>query len=135
MPASRGSNGAVLIGSDQMAFVTQWSLGSAQEVADTTSLGDTDRTHIPVLRATTGSFQGHFDISDTAQAAMYSQIVSSSDLLTVTLVLIYNNTAGSVAGYTGTATLTNIEITDQVDNTVQFSADYEYSGGVTAYTT
>lgn len=136
MAVLRGAGGAVLVGTDVVAEVESWTMDHVLELADTTALGDKDRTFDTyTLRNTTGSMSVKFNSTDTAQIAINAQIVSGATPAVVTLVLLTNNTVGSKAGYTGSAWLTGLGITTGVDSAIMENVSFQYSGGVTAYTT
>jgi hypothetical protein len=58
--ASSGSGTASAVVS-----LTTWSLDMTQDRLDTTSFGDTNKTYVVGLRDVTGTFEGHWDDSET----------------------------------------------------------------------
>ena len=79
-----GINGVLFFGSGTNpteggcdAKVKNWQWSTTQEVLDTTSLCDTDRTLVPSTRSTSGSCRLHYYGSNSAASKLINKIVKT----------------------------------------------------------
>lgn len=127
MAAIAGKGGKVVIGSDTVAFVENWTLNIGDEALETTGLGASARTYIgrALYEATADLTWRALDNSDTATAAIRAAALTNSG--SVTLKLYQDGTKY----WTGTAFLTSFSQDTSVDGLVGGSCSATYSGGVT----
>lgn len=131
MAILRGAGGGLVFdGGAADAVVTQWTMDHNVELADTTAMGDKDRTFDTyTLRNTTGSGSAYYDPGNAGIAKLDDYIVSSTTPASAVLRL---ETVDGSAGYTGTAWISGITLGASVDGVITFNFNYQYTGGVTA---
>ena len=135
MGVRAGKDGSIKDGSNTIGYIDSWQFDQSVDLHDVTAIGDDDRKYVAGLRDSTVTFQGTFDSTNAGQAAVIGEILSTASVSTHTLVLIYNNATGSVAGYTGSAFINAKSIGSPKDGKQSFSGSATYSGGVSAYST
>jgi len=127
MAAIAGKGGLVKVGTtNTVAEVTSWTNDIAIDMLDSTSLGDDWREYVAGLAGATGSVECNWDVvTDTnGQAAFQTAALAGT---TVTLDLYVNATNY----YSGTAYISNVSISDPVDDLVTCTFDFQYTGAVT----
>jgi len=87
MAAIAGKGGKVMVGSDTVAFVENWTMGISNEALATHGLGATARTFIGLsLPEGTGTVQWRaLDNSDTASAAIRAAALANATPITLKL--------------------------------------------------
>ena len=135
MATIHGKDGAVMSGGSEVATIDNFTLTVDIENADVSSYGADDRAFIGGMRNASGSFSGSFNTTDAAQTAIRGQFSSTGTVAATTVVLLTNNATGSKAGYTGTAYFTNLSINSDVGDKLGFSANVQFTGGVSIYST
>jgi len=120
-----GNDGVVKVGVNTVAEVTSFSLTEGANTADDTALGDTSQSHLVGTLNWSGSISCFWDDADTTgQGAM-------TNGASVTLVLLREGSAVGAAEYTGTATITSIESSNENDSTVTASFSFTGNGDLT----
>ena len=135
MAEIHGKDGAVMSGGSEVASIDSFTLNVDIETADITAYGNNDRRFLGGIRNASGSISGTFHSTDAAQVAVRNQFSSTGTVASTTVVLLTNNTTGSKAGYKGTAYFTNMSLGSDIGDKVSFSANVQFSGGVSAYST
>lgn len=121
----KGNKGKVLIGTDQVVPIRDWSLSVESATEDITVKGD-DWTEIcRLLRSWSGSFSGFFDYTDSGVSAIMDYIFTSEEDY-VTLYLYLDDTHY----FTGNAIL-NFSLDNPVDAPVGMTIDFTGSGPLT----
>ena len=128
MPVHKGSEGAIKIGSNQIAEVKSYSLDESADTIETTSMGDAARTHLSSLTSFSGSVDCMWDETDTnGQTAL---AVGS----TVTLLWYPEGSASGATYYSGSVIVTGKNITGSFDGLVEASIAIQGSGAITTAT-
>lgn len=123
--ALAGKGGTVYIPGTPLtpiANVHTWSLTVDAGNYDASVLGDTWRHFIPGLRGWNGAINGYFAVTTdpTGQLVLYNAILGGTSV-----VLVMQTTPGG-ASYEGTANITQIAISDPVDNLI--TLDFTFVG-------
>lgn len=126
MAAIDGKGGSAKIGANTIAEVTSWTMDIAIDMLDSTSLGDSWREFIAGLAGATGSVEVKWDIPNDAngQTALQTAALAGT---TVTLNLYVNATNY----YSGSAYVSNLNVSDPVENLVTATFDMQFTGEVT----
>ena len=128
MPVHKGSEGAIKIGSNQIAEVKSYSLDESADTIETTSMGDAARTHLSSLTSFSGSVDCMWDETDTnGQVAL---AVGS----TVTLLWYPEGSGTGATFYSGSVIVTGKNITGSFDGLVEASIAVQGSGAITTAT-
>ena len=127
MAAHKGSEGTVHVGTDAIAEIRSYSVEETSDTVETTSMGDTARTHLASLTSFSGSIDVFWDEVDTAQIAL---TVGTS----VTIKFYPEGTASSAKYYTGTAIVTGVSRSASFDGMVQASISVQGTGALTLAT-
>ena len=127
MAVHKGSEGAIKIGSNQIAEVKSYSLDESADTIETTSMGDAARTHLSSLTSFSGSVDCMWDETDSSQNAL---AVGS----TVTLLWYPEGSATGATYYSGSVIVTGKNITGSFDGLVEASIAVQGSGAITTAT-
>jgi predicted secreted protein len=127
MAAHKGSEGTVHVGTDAVAEIRSYSVEETSDTVETTSMGDTARTHLASLTSFSGSIDVFWDEVDTAQIAL---AVGTS----VTIKFYPEGTASSAKYYTGTAIVTGVSRSASFDGMVEASISVQGTGALTLAT-
>lgn len=127
MPVHKGSEGAIKIGSNQIAEVKSYSLDESADTIETTSMGDAARTHLSSLTSFSGSVDCMWDETDTGQTGL---AVGS----TVTLLWYPEGSGTGATFYSGSVIVTGKNITGSFDGLVEASIAVQGSGAITTAT-
>lgn len=127
MAAHKGSEGTVHVGTDAIAEIRSYSVEETSDTVETTSMGDTARTHLASLTSFSGSIDVFWDEVDTAQIAL---TVGTS----VTIKFYPEGTASTAKYYTGTAIVTGVSRSASFDGMVEASISVQGTGALTLAT-
>lgn len=129
MAAIQGKGGKIMVSSDTVAFVENWTLGISNEALQTTGLGATARTFIGQdLPEGTGTAQWRaLDNSDTASAAIRAAALSNASPITL---LLYESATKYWSGSEG-AIITSLGQETPVEGLVTGSFGFTLSGTIT----
>jgi hypothetical protein len=120
-----GNSGEVLVSTNQVAEVVDFSMSKAVNVADDTVIGDTWQSHKTGTQNWSGSVNCFWDKTDTtAQGAM--TIGASVDLH----LIPEGSTAGNI-DFNGTVTITGIEMSTANDSIVTANFSFQGNGALT----
>jgi len=110
---------------DITAYVTSVTMPREIDTAETSCMGDTDKSFLAGLKGANISIEGKFD--PTVDAHLDG--IAGDD----GIIFEYypqGNSAGKVK-YTGSCILTSYEVSESVDDAGSFSAEFQISGAVT----
>ena len=128
MATFTGSDGVILVGTDQIAEVRSYSIDETMDTLEDTAMGDTSRTYKTSLKSFSGSADVFFDDTDTAgQGAL---TVGSE--VTVN-VQFEGNTTGDHK-MSGTVLITGRTISASFDGMVEASISFQGTGALTEST-
>jgi predicted secreted protein len=127
MAAHKGSEGTVHVGTDSISEIRSYSIEETSDTVETTSMGDTARTHLASLTSFSGSIDVFWDEVDTAQIAL---TVGTS----VTIKFYPEGTASSAKYYSGTAIVTGVTRSASFDGMVEASISVQGTGALTLAT-
>ena len=127
MGLHKGSEGTVHVGTDAVAEIRSYSVEENADTLETTSMGDTARTHLASLTSFSGSLDVYWDEADTAQIAL---TVGTS----VTIKFYPEGTASSAKYYSGTAIVTGVSRSASFDGLVEASISVQGTGALTLAT-
>lgn len=128
MATFTGSDGVILVGTDQVAEVRSYSIDETMDTLEDTAMGDTSRTYKTSLKSFSGSADVFFDDTDTAgQGAL---TVGSSVTLNVQFE---GNTLGDHK-LSGTVLITGRTISASYDGMVEASISFQGTGALTEST-
>jgi len=128
MATFSGSDGVILVGTDQVAEVRSYSIDETMDTLEDTSMGDTSRTYKTSLKSFSGSADVFFDDTDTSgQGAL---TVGTSATLNIQME---GNTYGDHK-LSGTVLVTGRTITASFDGLVEASITFQGTGALTEST-
>ena len=127
MSIHKGSEGTVHVGTDAVAEIRSYSIEESADTLETTSMGDSARTHLASLTSFSGSIDVYWDEADTAQTAL---TVGTS----VTIKFYPEGTASSAKYYSGEAIVTGVSRSASFDGLVEASISVQGSGVLTLAT-
>jgi len=128
MATFTGSDGVILVGTDQIAEVRSYSIDETMDTLEDTAMGDTSRTYKTSLKSFSGSADVFFDDTDTAgQGAL---TVGSEVTLSVQFE---GNTTGDHK-MSGTVLITGRTISASFDGMVEASISFQGTGALTEST-
>lgn len=127
MAIHKGSEGTVHVGTDAVAEIRSYSVEETSDTVETTSMGDSARTHLASLTSFSGSLDVFWDEEDTAQIAL---TVGTS----VAIKFYPEGTASSAKYYTGTAIVTGVTRSASFDGMVEASISVQGTGALTLAT-
>jgi len=128
MATFSGSDGVILVGTDQVAEVRSYSIDEQMDTLEDTSMGDTSRTYKTSLKSFSGSADFFFDDTDTSgQGAL---TVGTSATLNIQME---GNTSGDHK-LSGTVLVTGRTITASFDGLVEASITFQGTGALTEST-
>ena len=122
-----GKEGHVAIGANQIAEIRSWSLSIEGKTVDSTSIDNTDNweSHQHTTKAWSGKVDCFWDESDTnGQVA-----IDVGDSVTLNLYPEGDDTGDNF--YTGTATVTSIDVNSSHDGMVEASFSFQGNGTLT----
>ena len=124
-----GRNGYLSIdGTDISSYTDSKSLDRVRDTLETTAFGDTDRAYISGLRGYSISMSGPWDPTGDGV------LDGADDGATVAFVFgPEGNTTGDIQ-YSGSALISNYNISTSVDGRVEWSATFQPTGTVTRAT-
>ena len=125
MATFSGSDGVILVGTNQVAEIRSYSIDETMDTLEDTAMGDTTRTFKASLKQFSGSADVLFDDTDTSgQGAL---TVGSSVTINVQME---GNTTGDHK-LSGTALVTGRTISASYDGLVEASISFQGSGALT----
>ena len=128
MATFTGSDGVILVGTDQVAEVRSYSIDETMDTLEDTAMGDTSRTYKTSLKSFSGSADVFFDDSDTAgQGAL---TVGSE----VTLNVQFEGNTSGDHKMSGTVLITGRTISASFDGMVVASTSFQGTGALTEST-
>jgi len=127
MGIHKGSEGTVHVGTDAVAEIRSYAVEETSDTVETTSMGDSARTHLASLTSFSGSIDVFWDEADTAQIAL---TVGTS----VTIKFYPEGTASSAKYYSGTAIVTGVSRSASFDGLVEASISVQGTGALTLAT-
>lgn len=128
MATFSGSDGVILVGTNQVAEVRSYSIDETMDTLEDTSMGDTSRTYKTSLKSFSGSADVFFDDTDTSgQGAL---TVGTSATLNIQME---GNTSGDHK-LSGTVLVTGRTITASFDGLVEASITFQGTGALTEST-
>jgi len=124
MATFSGSGGTVLVGSDAIGEIKNYTIDETMDTLEETSMGDTSRTYKASLKTFSGSCDVMFDDTDTAQQAMTvgSEVTMSFQM--------EGNTTGDHK-LSGTVLITGRSISASFDGLVEASLSFQGTGALT----
>ena len=128
MATFSGSDGVILVGTDQVAEVRSYSIDETMDTLEDTSMGDTSRTYKTSLKSFSGSADVFFDDTDTSGQGGLT--VGTSATLNIQME---GNTSGDHK-LSGTVLVTGRTITASFDGLVEASLTIQGSGALTETT-
>ena len=127
MAIHKGSEGTVHVDTDAVAEIKSYSVEETSDTVETTSMGDSARTHLASLTSFSGSLDVLWDEEDTAQIAL---TVGT----TVTLKFYPEGTAASAKYYEGSAIVTGVTRSASFDGLVEASISVQGTGALSLET-
>ncbi len=124
MGAVLGKDGYFKIGADAVGYVDNWSASISVGTTEVPELGKDYKNREYTVRDFTGSFSGTLDLADTAQSAIYNSMLSGGTLAKSELHLGLS----ADKELTGTALITNFDISVPAEDKVTFSCSFEADG-------
>jgi len=128
MATHTGSEGTVLLSTNEIAEIRDYSIEETGDTVEDTSMGDGTRTFKHTLRSWTASVNCWWDEADTD-----GQLTLIPGATVTITVLPEGNTSGDVS-YSGTAIVTGRTITASFDGMVEASFTAQGTGPLTEST-
>jgi len=125
MATFSGSDGVILVGTDQVAEVRSYSIDETMDTLEDTSMGDSARTYKTSLKSFSGSADVFFDDTDTSGQGGLT--VGTSATLNIQME---GNTTGDHK-LSGTVLVTGRTITGSFDGLVEASITFQGTGALT----
>jgi len=134
-----GRDGRLLLGSDTLVKVTNWTLQADLETLETTTLGDNQRNYVPGVQSFSGSASllYYVDADNTNDAStllrklVRTGNVTTSDTVSLTLRLTSDQGNNDV---TLTAYITSVSIGASVGEVVSAQINFQATGALTTAT-
>lgn len=134
-----GRDGRLLLGSDTLVKVTNWSLQADLETLECTTLGDSQRNYVPGVQSFSGSASllyyldtdGTNDASILLQKVIKTNGITTADAVTLTLRFANGSTNNDV---TITAYITSATIGASVGEIVKAQINFQGTGALTTVT-
>ena len=123
MAAVAGKGGKVMISSDTVGSVKNWSLEIGADMLNTESLGDSWKEVIVGLKEWTATVEVDWDMSDTAQVAIQNALLNGTSVA----LKLYTNGSNY---YSGTAYVNGASVETPVDDLVSASLELTGSGAL-----
>ena len=124
-----GSEGLVKVGgTNTVAEVRSWSLSHESETIEDTSMGDSFRSHKAGLQSWSGSCDVYFDEADT------NGQVALTPGASLTVGFYPEGADSGDTFYSGTALVTSVEKSAELDGMVEASISLQGVGGLTTAT-
>lgn len=131
-----GRDGRLLLGSDTLVKVTNWTLQADLETLECTTLGDSQRNYVPGVQSFSGSASLLYyvdtdntnDASTLLQKLVRTSGVTTSDTVSLTLRLTDGGTNNDV---TLTAYITSASIAASVGEIVSAQISFQGTGALT----
>ena len=127
MATFTGSDGVILVGTDQVAEVRSYSIDETMDTLEDTAMGDTAKSYVASFKDFSGTVETYFDDTDTAQ-----NNCTAGDSITLNLQM-EGNTSGDHK-LTGSAIVTSRSIGVSSDGIVTATYSFQGSGGLTETT-
>jgi len=124
MAVFSGSRGMVYSGASQVANVTSWSLTVEADNLDSSAMGTEWRTFITGIKQWSGTIDAHWDLTDTAQKALFDALTGST---LVSLKLYVDSTRN----FSGTAAITSADTTSPFDGIETITFNFQGNGALT----
>lgn len=115
---------------DLSSFVSSADFNRDVDVPESTVFGQDDRTYIPGLRGATLSISGFWDSTSTTGVDEILDEVATKSTTSTFIFGPQGDTTGDLV-YTGECLMTSYSISAAVDGIVNFTADFQVTGGVT----
>jgi len=128
MATHAGREGAIYVGVNQVAELMDWSFEDSIDLIDDSELADIARTYLTGKSNATGSFNCHWDETDTTG----QQALTLGASVTLNLYM-EGNTTGD-AYFTGTAIITGRSYSGSDSDTIKASYNWTSNGGMTQST-
>ena len=132
MTVLTGADGQLLVDTNIIAKVRDWSLTVSKDALEDTCLGDFDRTYIEGLRGTTGSATILYDPSRSAANNLLNTIFATTGAETkLTFKMNRNNYAEGGGTFVCDGFLTSVSPSVSVGDAQAVSVTFQVSGPVT----
>ena len=128
MATTAGSEGKVLVGSDQVAEIKSWSLEITSDTVDASIIGTSWRKNQATIKSWSGSFEGFWDDTDT----MGQGALTVGSTVTLNLHPEGNDTGDTF--WTGDVIITSISYNASFDGIVEASFSFTGNGALTEST-
>lgn len=130
-----GRDGRLLLGSDTLVKVTNWTLQADLETLETTTLGDLQRSYVPGIQGFSGTAKLLYyvdtdntnDASTLLRKVVRTGGVTTADVVTITLRLNDNSTNNDVKF---TAYITSASIGAAVGEVVAADISFQATGAL-----
>lgn len=134
-----GRDGRLLLGSDTLVKVTNWTLQADLETLETTTLGDTQRSYVPGVQSFSGSASllYYIDADNTNDAStLLRKLVKTSGVTTSDTASLTLRLAGDLGNndVTITAYITSVSIGASVGEIVTAQINFQGTGALTTAT-
>lgn len=130
MAETRGIDGIIKVGGDQLLNVTSFTLEETTETIDVTSMGDENRVVLPTFVGFSGSFDGYWDPADAALGhdAVTEPVIRAGQ--TITFEFYPEGTASTSSYYSGSAIVASVSRSSSYDGAVEYSVSFEGTGNL-----
>lgn len=122
-----GKGGALTLGGTAVAQITDWSVSQSVDVADTTTMEDSDRTFLAGIKSFEGSADVLWSAGDTSGNLQAGEIAVGT---TYAAIFYPGGTSGNVS-YSGNVICTGVEVTATVDDVITASITFQGTGALT----
>jgi hypothetical protein len=134
-----GRDGRLLLGSDTLVKVTNWTLQADLETLETTTLGDSQRNYVPGVQGFSGSASllYYIDADNTNDAStLLRKLVRTGNVTTSDTVSLTLRLAGDLGNndVTLTAYITSVSIGASVGEVVSAQINFQATGALTTAT-
>ncbi len=124
MATFSGKNGVFEVGASPVGEVKSFNVSETADTVEDTEMGDASRSHLVTLKSWEGSVDLHFDDTDSVQTSL---AIGAS----VTVDFLPEGSATGSYSLTGTATVTGVEITNEIENVVSRTITFRGKGDLT----
>ena len=134
MATLSGNDGAVTVGSTNLAAVRNWSVEISADTIETTVMGQETRSYVRGLSSFSGSADIYFDASEFDGAEATFNPTNASNAVgdsPIAVKLYVKQDATNDQVFTGNIVVTGYTVNSSFDGMVEASISFQGSGGAT----
>lgn len=129
MATYRGMDGSVTFAAGAVGEVTDWGITTAQEVLETTKMGDAWRGFVGGVAQWTGQASANLDYSNANQKAIVDKMVTATPASTTTAIEFITSSTGPKK-FTGNVLVQQLSLTQALGAVAKIQFSFQGSGAL-----